>query len=139
LAPDLAPAIRDHAAWALGNLAADGPEMRVQLVQQGALVALADAFAVLVAGDATAPPPVLDAEHRSLQQSLAFALVNLLRAPPAGHAEALLERWSPATRGALLTALIAATDQLDWAALAELAWLLAYLTGGAKAARGAAA
>ncbi|CAH1801140.1 unnamed protein product [Owenia fusiformis] len=98
--------LQDQCAWALGNIAGDGPKCRDLVIQQGAL-----------------PPLVqlLQAPQPSLVQSAAFALSNMIRGDGA-NTKALVDL------GAVPLLLKHITLQEDNQALvSEVCWVLTYL------------
>ena len=111
------PALRDYAAWALGNLAGDGPALRDVLLAQGAFPALL--------------PLVAPPQPPGVVRSAAFALSNLVRGQGAPVAAMLDAGLAPA-----LLAALAAPAPADDAITAQVLYIIVYLTGARRGGGG---
>eukprot|EP00124_Ichthyophonus_hoferi_P003408 Ihof_evm1s293 gene=Ihof_evmTU1s293 len=107
---------QDLAAWALGNMAADGPDLRNVLLSQGILTSLAS----LLENSAT-PPHVLEA--------VAFALSNLARGGNV-HIEAFVEAKCVSAAIRQWKKCVALPGGPG--VISELCWFLTYLTAKDK-------
>lgn len=101
-------ALVDQSAWALGNIAADGPKFRDRLKDNGVL-----------------PPLIklLDSKDLNLVQTACFALSNLARGEGAQQ-EALVKA------GLIKPLLHHLRVDTDPAVISEAAWVVVYLTSG---------
>ncbi|ORZ08580.1 armadillo-type protein [Lobosporangium transversale] len=101
-------ALVDQSAWALGNIAAEGPKLRDRLKDLGAL-----------------PPLIklLESKDLNLVQTVCFALSNMARGEGANQEELVKAGLLPS----LLHHLRVDTDP---AVISEAAWVIVYLTTG---------
>ncbi|KAF8925948.1 armadillo-type protein [Dissophora ornata] len=101
-------ALVDQSAWALGNIAAEGPKFRDRLKDIGVL-----------------PPLIklLESKDLNLVQTVCFALSNLARGEGANH-DALVKA------GLLPPLLNHLRVDTDPAVISEAAWVVVYLTSG---------
>jgi hypothetical protein len=102
------PVMHDYAAWALGNLAGDGPAARDLLLAQGI-------FPLLL--------PLLASEHVNVVHSAAFAVSNLVRGQGAPIAMLLDSRLPQVLLDAL------AEVSHDVFAAAQILYIFVYMTG----------
>ncbi|KAG0221425.1 armadillo-type protein [Mortierella sp. GBAus27b] len=101
-------ALVDQAAWALGNIAAEGPQFRDRLKNNGVL-----------------PPLIklLESKDMNLVKTSCFALSNLARGENANH-EALVKA------GMIPPLLHHLRVDTEPAVISEAAWVVVYLTSG---------
>ncbi|KAF9114461.1 hypothetical protein BGX27_010772 [Mortierella sp. AM989] len=101
-------ALVDQSAWALGNIAAEGPKFRDRLKDNGAI-----------------PPLIklLESKDLNLVQTACFALSNLARGEGANH-DALVKA------GLIPPLLHHLRVDTEPAVISEAAWVIVYLTSG---------
>ncbi|KAK3811829.1 MAG: armadillo-type protein [Benniella sp.] len=101
-------ALVDQSAWAIGNIAAEGPKFRDRLRDNGVL-----------------PPLIklLDSKDMNLVKTACFALSNLARGENANH-EALVKA------GMIPPLLHHLREDTELAVISEAAWVVVYLTSG---------
>lgn len=104
--------VAEQCAWAVGNLAGEGPEVRGVLMDQGALPALTR---LLLAGAAPPGPS-------SAARTAAWALSNLVKGPKPGAAVELMK--GEKVPAALVTLLGSGNEELA----VEVAWVVFFVT-----------
>ncbi|GAQ85782.1 Karyopherin (importin) alpha [Klebsormidium nitens] len=107
--------VAEQFAWALGNLAGEGQELRDVLLANGAL------------GPLSARVAETERPGSTLKQTAAWALSNLLKGPSQKAASEAIKN------GPLINALVAGLDGGSPALVTEVAWILTYLAAGPEA------